>query len=49
VVGAGALAEQGSNQSIGVFLVVLSGLAVILLFNRNFVAQTNRENDGPLA
>jgi hypothetical protein len=49
VVGAGALAEEGSNRSIGIFLAVLSGVVVILLFNKSFVAQTNRENDGPLA
>jgi hypothetical protein len=49
VVGAGALAEAGTNRAIGIFLAVLSGVVVILLFNKNFVAQTNRENDGPLA
>jgi hypothetical protein len=46
VVGAGALAEDGSNRNIGIFLVALSALLVILLFNKNFVAETNRENDG---
>ena len=46
VVGAGALAEQSSNRSIGVFLVVLSAIVVILVFNKKFVADTNRENDG---
>jgi O-antigen/teichoic acid export membrane protein len=46
VVGAGALAEQNSNRSIGVFLVVLSAVVAILLFNKRFIADTNRENDG---
>jgi hypothetical protein len=46
VVGAGALAEQSSNRSIGIFLVVLSAVVAILLFNKNFIADTNRENDG---
>jgi uncharacterized membrane protein len=46
VVGAGALAEQGSNRSIGIFLVVLSAVVAILLFNKRFIAETNRENDG---
>ena len=46
VVGAGALAEEGSNRNVGIFLVVLSAVVVILLFNKNFVADTNRENDG---
>ena len=46
VVGAGALAEENSNRLIGVFLVALSAVLVILLFNKNFVAETNRENDG---
>ncbi len=46
VVGSGALAEQSSNRSIGIFLVVLSAVVVILLFNKKFVADTNRENDG---
>ncbi len=45
VVGAGALAEQSSNRIIGVILVVLSGVVVILLFNKNFVAATNRETE----
>jgi hypothetical protein len=45
VVGAGALAEQSSNRIIGVILVVLSGVVVILLFNKNFVAETNRETE----
>jgi hypothetical protein len=46
VVGAGALAEEGSNINIGIFLVALSAILVILLFNKKFVADTNRENDG---
>ena len=46
VVGSGALAEEGSNRNIGIFLVALSAILVILLFNKNFVADTNRENDG---
>jgi hypothetical protein len=46
VVGAGALAEESSNSISGIFLVGLSALLVILLFNRKFVADTNRENDG---
>jgi hypothetical protein len=46
VVGAGALAEQSNNRMIGVFLVALSTVVVILLFNKQFVADTNRENDG---
>jgi hypothetical protein len=46
VVGAGALAEQSSNRSIGIFLVVLSAVVAILLFNKRFIAETNRENDG---
>ena len=46
VVGAGALAEVGSNRNIGIFLVALSAIVVILLFNKSFVANTNRENDG---
>jgi O-antigen/teichoic acid export membrane protein len=46
VVGAGALAEQSSDRSIGIFLVVLSAVVAILLFNKRFIAETNRENDG---
>jgi hypothetical protein len=49
VVGAGALAEQSNNRMIGVFLVALSAAVVILLFNKQFVADTNRENDGSLS
>jgi hypothetical protein len=45
VTGAGALSEAGSNQLIGVFLVVLSGIVVILLFNKTVVLNTNEENE----
>ena len=45
VIGAGALAEEGSNQLLGIFLVVLSGVVVLLLFNRKVVEQTNEENE----
>lgn len=45
VVGAGALAEQGSSQLLGVFLVALSAIAVLLLFNKQVVAETNEENE----
>lgn len=45
VTGAGALAEQGVNQLLGVFLVLLSGAVVALLFNKTVVFETNEEND----
>jgi uncharacterized membrane protein len=45
VVGAGALAEEGNNRIIGVVLAALSAVVVILLFNKNFVAETNRETE----
>jgi hypothetical protein len=45
VTGAGALAEQGINQILGVFLVILSGAVVVLLFNKSVVFETNEEND----
>lgn len=45
VVGAGALAEEGNNRMIGVVLAALSAVVVILLFNKNFVAETNRETE----
>jgi len=45
VIGAGALAEAGNNQVIGVFLVLLSGVVVLLLFNKTVVFQTNEENE----
>jgi len=49
VVGAGALAEAGSNRNIGIFLAILSAVVAILLFNKKFIADTNRENDGALS
>ncbi len=45
VVGAGALAEEGNNRIIGVVLAALSAVVVVLLFNKNFVAETNRETE----
>lgn len=45
VTGAGALAEQGVNQLIGVFLVLLSGAVAVLLFNKTVVFETNEENE----
>lgn len=45
VTGAGALAEQGVNQMLGAFLVLLSGAVVLLLFNKTVVFQTNEENE----
>ena len=45
VTGAGALAEAGSNQLIGVFLVLVSGVVVVLLFNKTVVFETNQENE----
>ena len=45
VVGAGELAEEGNNRIIGVVLATLSAVVVILLFNKNFVAETNRETE----
>ncbi|CAB4630318.1 unannotated protein [freshwater metagenome] len=45
VVGAGALAESGNNQAIGILLAGLSALVVVLLFNKDFVKETNQEND----
>jgi hypothetical protein len=44
VLGAGALAEQGINQMLGAALVLLSGVVVLLLFNKTVVFQTNEEN-----
>ncbi len=46
VVGAGAIAEAGNNRNIGIFLATLSAVVAILLFNKKFIADTNRENDG---
>lgn len=45
VTGAGALAEQGLNQLLGVFLVLLSGAVAVLLFNKTVVFETNEENE----
>jgi hypothetical protein len=45
VIGAGALAEQGSNRLIGAFLVLLSGVVVLLLFNKTVVFETNEETE----
>ncbi len=45
VTGAGALAEQGINQFLGVVLVLLSGAVVVLLFNKSVVFETNEENE----
>lgn len=45
VTGAGALAEQGVNQMLGAFLVLLSAAVVLLLFNKTVVFQTNEENE----
>jgi len=45
VTGAGALAEQGINQLVGIFLVLLSGAVVLLLFNKTVVFETNEENE----
>ena len=44
VTGAGALAEQGINQMLGAFLVILSGAILLLLFNKTVVFETNEEN-----
>jgi hypothetical protein len=48
VVGAGAMAETGSSQVIGALLVIVSGITLVLLFNRNVVADTNEATDGDL-
>jgi hypothetical protein len=48
VVGAGAMAETGSSQVIGALLVIVSGITLVLLFNRNVVADTNEGTDGDL-
>jgi hypothetical protein len=45
VVGAGALAEEGTNQLLGAALVLLSGVVVLLLFNKTVVFETNEENE----
>jgi len=48
VVGAGAMAETGSSQLIGALLVLVSGITLVLLFNKNVVAETNEATDGDL-
>ena len=48
VVGAGAMAETGSSQLIGALLVIVSGITLVLLFNKNVVAETNEATDGDL-
>ena len=48
VVGAGAMAETGSSQLIGALLVLVSGITLVLLFNKNVVADTNEATDGDL-
>jgi hypothetical protein len=48
VVGAGAMAETGSSQVIGALLVIISGITVVLLFNKNVVAETNEASEGDL-
>jgi hypothetical protein len=45
VTGAGAVAEQGINQLVGILLVLLSGVVVLLLFNKTVVFETNEENE----
>jgi hypothetical protein len=49
VVGAGALAEASGNRNIGILLAALSAVVAILLFNKKFIADTNRENEGALS
>ena len=46
VVGAGAMAETGSSQAIGALLVIISGITLVLLFNKTVVADTNEATDG---
>ena len=48
VVGAGAMAETGSSQVLGALLVIVSGITLVLLFNKNVVAETNEATDGDL-
>jgi hypothetical protein len=48
VVGAGAMAETGSSQVLGALLVTVSGITLVLLFNKNVVADTNEATDGDL-
>jgi O-antigen ligase len=44
-VGAGALSDPQSNQALGVFLVALSALVVILLFNKKVIEATNQMSE----
>jgi hypothetical protein len=46
VVGAGAVVETGFSQVIGALMVIVSGIAVVLLFNKTVVADTNEATDG---
>jgi hypothetical protein len=48
VVGAGAMAETGSSKVLGALLVTVSGITLVLLFNKNVVADTNEATDGDL-
>jgi hypothetical protein len=48
VVGAGAMAETGSSQVIGALLVIISGITLVLLFNKTVVTDTNEATDGDL-
>lgn len=48
VVGAGAMAETGSSQVLGALLVTVSGITLVLLFNKNVIAETNEATDGDL-
>jgi len=48
VVGAGAMAETGSSQVIGALLVIVSGITLVLLFNKTVVADTNEATDEDL-
>jgi hypothetical protein len=42
------MAESGFSQVIGALLVIVSGLTVVLLFNKTVVADTNEATDGDL-
>ena len=48
VVGAGAMAESGFSQVIGALLAIISGITVVLLFNKRVVPDTNEATDGDL-
>ena len=43
VVGAGALAEENSNRSIGAALIIVAGICLLLLFNQKVVEATNEQ------